>query len=263
MKKNLSIIMPVFNEVDRLPDTFEKIQKWLEKKPSDIKLDINLIDDGSTDGTIDFLSNFKGFEINIFQKKHSGLMSTIFYGFEKVNSDFYILLAADLPVSLSFLNEFFQHLDDYDIIQGSRYLGHNLKNVTHNRPIGRTILSTVLSTLFQLFFRCKVKDPQIDFKIFNKKVINKIIPYLKLKHDGLKMTEILIRTYAEDMKILEKKTDYSYVNSNRLVPNINIKELHIFLYTAFSCVFSFFKLVLIYRGEFRNKKVKKNPLRFL
>ena len=77
------------------------------------------------------------------------------------------------------------------------------------------------------------------------------------------MTEILIRAYAEDMKILEKKTDYSYVNSNRLVPNINIKELHTFLYTAFSCVFAFFKLVLIYRSEFRNKKVKKNPLSFL
>ena len=263
MKNKLAIIMPVFNEVDRLPLTFEKISKWLETKPSNIDLDINIIDDGSTDGTVDYLNKFKEFKINIILKKHSGLMSTIFYGCEKVKADFYVLLAADLPVSLTFLNKFIDHLDDWDIIQGSRYLDHNLNSISHKRPISRAILSTTLSTLFQIFFKCEVKDPQIDFKIFNKRIINQIIPKLKLKHDGLKMTEILIRAFAEDLKILEIKTDYTYTKSNRLVPGINFKELHSFLFTATSCFLAFINLIFIYRGEFKNKNVKKNPLRFL
>lgn len=263
MKNKLAIIMPVFNEVDRLPLTFKKISEWLKTRPTNIDLDINIIDDGSTDGTVDFLNKFKEFNINIILRKHSGLMSTIFYGCEKVTADFYVLLTADLPVSLNFLNKFIGHLHDYDIIQGSRYLDHNLNSISHKRPISRAILSTTLSVLFQIFFKCEVKDPQIDFKIFNKKIINQIIPKLKLKHDGLKMTEVLIRAFAEDLKILEIKTDYTYIKSNRLVPEMNFKELHSFFFTATSCFFAFISLIFIYKSEFRNKNVKKNPLRFL
>ena len=204
--------MPVFNEVERLPDTFIKILKWLEKKPSDIELDINIIDDGSTDGTLDFLRNFKGFEINIIQKKHSGLMNTFFYGFEEVKSDFYILLAADLPVSLSFLNDFFQHLDDYDIIQGSRYLDHNLRNVSHNRPIGRAILSTSLSSLFQIFFRCKIKDPQIDFKIFSKKIGNKIILDI-IGETNASVSEDEVKEYNNEQQQEVKRTPIGFRSS--------------------------------------------------
>lgn len=261
--KKISLILPVYNEIDRLPSTFDKILKWLNEKPRKFTIDINIIDDGSSDETINFVRNYKGFKKNILQKKHSGLMSTIIYAFEKIDSDFYIILAADLPVSLSFLDDLCQYLDEYDIIQGSRYFDHSIKNISHKRPLGRVILSTVLSILFQIFFKCKVKDPQIDFKIFSRRIVKEIVPNLKLEHDGLKMTEILVRAFTEDFKILEKKTDYNYINSNRAVPNINFRELHLFFHTAISCFFAFLKLVWIYRREFRNKNVKKNPLRFL
>ncbi len=263
MKKKISIIVCVYNEIDRLPNTLEKIKKWLIENNFNYDIDLNIVDDGSTDETSAFIESYKELEINLIKKKHSGLMSSILFGFQKINADFYILLAADLPVSLNFLDDFLKQIDHYDIIQGSRYLGHDFNKISHKRPAGRVILSTSLSILFQLFFKCNVKDPQIDFKIFSKKIVDQIIPNLKLEHDGLKMTEILVRAFASNLKILEKKTDYTYLSSDRLVPNISLKELPKFLYTAISCFMNFFKMVFIYRKEFKNQNIKENPLRFL
>lgn len=263
MKKKISIIICVYNEIDRLPRTLEKINKWFKNTNYNYEIDINIVDDGSTDETVTFIENYKELKINLIKKKHSGLMSSFICGFQKINADFYILLAADLPVSLNHLDDFLKQIENYDIIQGSRYLGHDLNKISHKRPAGRVVLSTGLSVLFQLFFKCNVKDPQIDFKIFSKKIVEEIIPHLKLKHDGLKMTEILVRAFASNLKILEKKTDYTYSSSDRCVPNISLKELPNFLYTAISNFVNFFRIVFIYRNEFKNQNIKENPLRFL
>ena len=264
MKKKISIIIPVFNELNRIPKTLEKIFQWIKNnKWKDISIDVNIVDDGSTDGTVVFIKKYKKFKINLLKKKHTGLMSTIIYGLNKIKSDFYIIIAADCPVDLKFLNNFFGYLQDYEIIQGSRYLKQKSIFPRHERPLSRVLLSVALSNLFIFFFSCKIRDPQIDFKIFSRAVVKNIIPNLISRHDGLKMTEIIIRAHAQNYKILEKKTTYNYIDSKRLVPNLNIKEFFKFIKIASTCFCAFINLIFIYRNEFKLKKIKKNPLRFL
>ena len=129
MKKKISIIICVYNEIDRLPGTLEKINKWFKTTNYSYDIDINIVDDGSTDETVTYIENYKELKINLIKKKHSGLMSSFICGFQKINADFYILLAADLPVSLNHLDDFLKQIENYDIIQGSRYLGHDLKMI--------------------------------------------------------------------------------------------------------------------------------------
>ena len=95
-------------------------------------------------------------------------MSSFICGFQKINADFYILLAADLPVSLNHLDDFLKQIENYDIIQGSRYLGHDLNKISHKRPAGRVVLSTGLF-YFNYFLNVKLKILKLILKFLVKK----------------------------------------------------------------------------------------------
>ena len=55
--KSLSIILPLWNESQALPRLFSKIQKFKDK--TSLKLEIILINDGSTDTTKQLIYKFK------------------------------------------------------------------------------------------------------------------------------------------------------------------------------------------------------------
>ena len=90
----LSIIIPVYNEVQ----TIEKILLKI-KKIKDIKKQIIIVDDGSTDGTSEKLKNIKSkFKIDkiIFNKKNKGKGHAIKLGKKKIKQKFTIIQDADL-----------------------------------------------------------------------------------------------------------------------------------------------------------------------
>ena len=84
MKKKISIIICVYNEIDRIPKTLEKITEWFKNTNSVYDIDLNIVDDGSTDETTKFIKDYKKLKINLIQKKHSGLMSSFIFGFQNI-----------------------------------------------------------------------------------------------------------------------------------------------------------------------------------
>ena len=68
MKKKISIIICVYNEIDRLPKTFKKIAEWFKKTNCIYDIDLNIVDDGSADETTKFIKDYKKLKINLIQK---------------------------------------------------------------------------------------------------------------------------------------------------------------------------------------------------
>ena len=90
---------------------------------------------------------------------------------------------------------------------------------------------------FNTLFKDQVEDPQIGFKMYRKESILKILPTMRLWHDGLKHGEIAIRAFGLGMTVTEIPVPYIHDDDSRCVPKGLIKASFIAL-EAFAALVS-------------------------
>ena len=71
---SVSIILSTYNEAPVIEDTLKKIFETIKG------VEIVLVDDNSTDGTLEKVNKFKEFNIKIFSRKDRGLASAFLLG---------------------------------------------------------------------------------------------------------------------------------------------------------------------------------------
>lgn len=93
--KNLpkvSIIVPAYNEEKNIEETLKNLLKLKYDKK---KLEIIVVDDGSTDKTYQIAKKFSKFGIKVFTKPNGGKASALNYGIKKASGEFIATLDAD------------------------------------------------------------------------------------------------------------------------------------------------------------------------
>ena len=88
----ISAIIPAYNEENNIEGT---IQALLNLKYPKEKLEIIVIDDGSTDNTFQIASKFKNKGVIILRKNNSGKANSINFGISKAKNDFIAVIDAD------------------------------------------------------------------------------------------------------------------------------------------------------------------------
>lgn len=258
------ILIPYYNDKHRIYFTLEKILKW--KLKNNILVKVYIIDDGSeTANKIELKKQYLDNNFFCLEKKHSGMIDTIVFGFSSISANNYLIISSDMPVHIDNINNMKKYLNKFEIIQGSRFTNDKYdKKKIIKRTIDRKILTAVLYKLNKILYTHDIKDTQIDFKIINKKIVQNVIPDLKLKHDGMKMTEIIIRSYAYGYKILELPTEY-IDNEKSVTLSFNFSKIHLYISFIFRAAFAYFMLYLIFLKEKKQdkSKIKINPLKNL
>lgn len=112
---SISIIVSCWNEGKTLKRT---VNSLLDIDYPKEKLEIFLIDDGSTDNTLDIMNSFKSyFNVYIFHKKNGGKHTAINLGLEHAKTEFVACLDADSFVHPQALNRMIQtFLDNKDVM---------------------------------------------------------------------------------------------------------------------------------------------------
>jgi dolichyl-phosphate beta-glucosyltransferase len=141
----LSIIIPAFNEEDRLPKTLESIREFFAQDRQNLSLrELIVVDDGSTDGTSTIAEQWKNrLPIQIIRlHKNQGKGAALRAGVMAASSDLVLLYDADGATPIQEVQRLYHVLHDErtDIVIGSRVLDrcHSLITMQwHRRMIGR------------------------------------------------------------------------------------------------------------------------------
>ena len=212
---SLSVVMPAYNEEDRLSKTLDDFSYWV-KENSHIDIELIIVNDGSTDNTRELILTYQKNNswIKLIDENHVGMMNAIISGMRKARYELIGTLESDSPVHPNYFLSFLPFMSNNDVIVGSRFLGEDIKG----KSIARRIISKVNSILFTILFSTPVKDPQISFRLYNKKSIDMVMPILALKHDGFKSSEIAVKLYGLGLNIKEMSVEYFHDEDSRAVP---------------------------------------------
>ena len=174
----LTIIIPVYNEIKTIEKLIKKILKI------NIKKQLIIVDDGSSDGTELVLKKYKkSIDKLIIHKKNLGKGAAIKSGQKYVIGKYIGIQDADLEYDPRDLKKIVNEMDNKNIkvMYGSRVLKKNkfknTQNFTHIVRIWGNILLTKVSNFFN---KQNLTDAHTCYKIFDSKTFKKI----KLKENG-------------------------------------------------------------------------------
>ncbi len=120
--KNISILVPTFNEEENVAMLSEELTKLFQNELSDYSYEILFIDNNSTDRTRDIIeqlcknnSNIK----SIFNAKNFGQFNSPYYGLLQTSGDCTILMCADFQDPLDMIPKFVREWENgYKIVCG-------------------------------------------------------------------------------------------------------------------------------------------------
>ena len=255
----ISLIIPCFNEYNRLPQTLIKIENWLSiQKTFDVEL--ILANDGSKDRTVELLNNTKNkFEekkicsVNVLDFEHRGYVETLFDCYCKSKNKIVCNMEADCAVHPENFEFFSNYLNEYEMIQGSRILDQKKNKSFENKSRIRTFVSNLYSSIFRKLFNSNIYDPQIGFKTIKKSSLIHCLNDIKLNHDGLKITELTLRFHQNNFKVKEIPVKNKHDNDSRLVPKFSFLKPLPFLKVILSNLIALIQLYYILKKEGYNK----------
>jgi glycosyltransferase involved in cell wall biosynthesis len=143
----ISVVIPVFNEVKTIGEIINRVLNC------GFDAEVIVVDDGSIDGTREFLHNFHHDRVKVFyHSKNRGKGAALRLGFAAASNQYVFVQDADLEYDPNDYQVMIKPLLDgrADMVYGSRFLGgpHRVLFFWHylaNRLI--TLLSNILSDL--------------------------------------------------------------------------------------------------------------------
>lgn len=198
----LSVVIPCYNEEQRLPRTIEQIERYLDGKKAAYEL--ILVDDGSQDGTravMDAAAANHG-AVRVEALPHNrGKGRALAVGVEAAKGDEILVTDADLSTPIEELENLRAALSGgAGIAIGSRALRGSRVEVS--QPIYRVLMGKGFNLIVQAVLLPGIWDTQCGFKLFRADIARRV--FAGLITDGFGYDpEVLYRARRNGVKIAE------------------------------------------------------------
>ena len=191
-RNSLTVILPVFNERANLEFLIPQILSWASTTHAP-KVSVLVVDDGSTDGSGDFVKMISTQDSRVALIEREGIASlpnSIWDGVNGCDTDFVAWLDADGSMPISHLEQMWisSRADAYDLVIGSRFVnGGGFKGMNE---VGKTtpfqfarnlkdsedsflavILSRGLNYFLRLVLPCGVRDLTSGFILVDRLIL--------------------------------------------------------------------------------------------
>jgi glycosyltransferase involved in cell wall biosynthesis len=195
----LSVIMPVYNEEATVKEIIRRVQAV------QIKKEIIVVDDGSTDGTPEVLKGLDDENVKvILHERNRGKGAAIRTAQHHLAGDIVIIQDADLEYNPEEYYRLIEPIVDgrADVVYGSRFIGdvHRVHLFWHY--VGNKILTTISN----MFNNLNLTDMETCYKVFKADVFKRI----ELQSDGFGFEpEVTAKVAKRRCRIYEMPISYS------------------------------------------------------
>ncbi len=170
MKPTLSVVIPVYNEVEFVE---ELVQKVLAAAP-EIEKEILLVDDGSTDGTRDVLKKMEDpprIRVKLHEK-NQGKGAALRTGFDMAEGDIVVIQDADLEYDPQDFPRLLAPILEgkADVVFGSRFSGETHRVLFFWHYVGNRLLTT----LSNMFTNLNLTDMETCYKAFRTEILQSV-----------------------------------------------------------------------------------------
>jgi len=164
-----TVVLPTYNEADNLP----KMAEALLALPMP-DLTVLVVDDNSPDGTgkvADTIAAASGGRLQVMHRLgKSGLGTAYIAGFGQAlqnGAEAIVQMDADFSHSPNYIPEMIKHLEDYDVVVGSRYISGG--KLDEKWEYGRYLLSWFANSVYtRLLLNVHVHDTTAGFKAWRR-----------------------------------------------------------------------------------------------
>jgi dolichol-phosphate mannosyltransferase len=197
---NTLVIIPTYNEIENLPKLLDRIDA------TQLGVDVMIVDDGSPDGTGQWVKDQLGKRKNLHliqREGKQGLGSAYVRGFRfaiENGYEFVFEMDADFSHDPDYLPRFLEEIKTHDLVLGSRYV----KGVTViNWPMSRLLLSYFANVYARWATGLPVQDTTGGYKCFRVAAL-KTLDLSKIRSDGYSFQiEVTYKLWKKGFRIRE------------------------------------------------------------
>jgi glycosyltransferase involved in cell wall biosynthesis len=192
----ISVVVPVYNEVDSLPELVDRLIPVLEGVTPD-EFEILFIDDGSHDGSWDCIAGLYDQHPALIRaiqhRRNFGKAAALANGFSSARGGIIITMDADLQDQPEEIPKFLKALGEgADLVSGWKQRRHD--------PVGKTFPSRIFNFMVRALSGLKLHDINCGFKAYRSEVAKGVTLYGEMHRfipiladaDGYKVAEVVV-----------------------------------------------------------------------
>ncbi len=217
----LTIIIPAYNEAQRLPDSLKKIAAFLRSQS--FHTEILVVENRSTDETSgvvrSFANTISAADPFTLELLHSapGKGAAVKTGMLVGRGDYLFICDADLSMPIDEISKFLppqQESNGYDVAIASREIAGAVR---YNEPFYRHLMGRVFNFVVRRLIIPGIEDTQCGFKMFTREAAAQVFPHQTIDGWGFD-PEILYISRIRGLNLVEVPINWYYMSESRINP---------------------------------------------
>jgi len=217
MDMTYSIVIPAYNEGERLAPTLEKVLAYVRQQGWDAE--VIVVNDGSRDNTAELVRSFAAKDSMVRLVENPGNRGkgyAVRNGILNSRGDIVVFSDADLSSPIEEMPKLLAALAaGADIAIGSRWLQAELQ--TQRQSLHRQLFGRVFNLLLRMILGLRFKDTQCGFKAFTRRAAQAILPLQRIERWGFD-PEILFLARKFGFRVEEVAVCWGHSGDTRIHP---------------------------------------------
>ena len=214
---NYSIVLPAYNEAERIGATLEKILAHVQRRGW--HAEIIVVNDGSTDDTATIVRSYARGNPALMLVENPGNRGkgySVRNGMLRASGDILLFSDADLSSPISEADKLFDALArGADIAIGSRWVDPKLQ--IQRQPLHRQLFGRIFNLALRAVLGLHFKDTQCGFKAFSRRAADTVFPMQQIERWGFD-PELLFLAKTYHLTVEEVPVAWAHREGTRIQP---------------------------------------------